>query len=136
MGVYNYSMFKLKKYLILLATFFPFIPFIVFAAERPQNFKELIAIFMNLLNMAIPVLVSLAILTFLIGIAIYIWKGASESERIKGRQFMFWGVIGLFVMVSFFGLVKILENTFFSNGSGQSEIYFKGKTLDIFDVQM
>lgn len=104
---------KVKKYLILFVTVFPFVPFIVFANGNPENFREFLGVFMNLFSLIIPVLVSLAVLLFLSGGTIYIWKGASETERLKGKQFMFWGLIGIFVMVSFLGLVNILEETFF-----------------------
>jgi uncharacterized membrane protein YozB (DUF420 family) len=117
----------------LFIAIFPFAPFVVLAA--PQDFKSFLGVFMNLFSLVIPILISLAILAFLVGIAMYIWKGASETERAKGKQFMFWGIIGIFVMVSFLGLIQILRNTFFDTGSYQTEVYFKGiETGGIFDI--
>jgi uncharacterized membrane protein YozB (DUF420 family) len=107
---------KIKKYFLLFIAIFPFAPLIAFAATKPTDFKSLLGVFMNLFSLIIPVLISLAILAFLSGVAMYIWKGASETERSKGKQFMFWGVVGIFVMVSFLGLIEILQDTFFGAG--------------------
>ncbi|HEY9480947.1 MAG TPA: hypothetical protein VIR98_01790 [Candidatus Paceibacterota bacterium] len=36
----------------------------------------------------------------------------SEEKRASGRQTVIWGIIGLFVMISIWGFVNILNNTF------------------------
>jgi hypothetical protein len=36
----------------------------------------------------------------------------SEDKRTSGRQTVIWGIIGLFVMISIWGFVNILDNTF------------------------
>lgn len=36
----------------------------------------------------------------------------NEEKRKQGKQYMIWGIIALFVMVSIWGLVAILTNTF------------------------
>ena len=59
----------------------------------------------------IPLIMTLALLVFLWGILHYIKNGGDSSEREQGRQFMLWGIIGLAVMVSVWGLVRILTNT-------------------------
>ena len=62
----------------------------------------------------IPLLIALGLLVFLWGMAKFILHAEDEGKREEGRQLMMWGVIGLFVMVSFWGLTKILIGTFFS----------------------
>lgn len=59
----------------------------------------------------VPLIMSLALLAFLWGVAQYIRKGGDPGEREQGRQFMLWGVIGLAVMASVWGLVRIITNT-------------------------
>jgi hypothetical protein len=59
----------------------------------------------------IPFIMILGMLTFLWGVLKFI-KGAGEpTAREEGRQFMVWGIVGLAVMASVWGLVRILTNT-------------------------
>ncbi|OGZ17373.1 MAG: hypothetical protein A2494_00715 [Candidatus Lloydbacteria bacterium RIFOXYC12_FULL_46_25] len=45
---------------------------------------------------------------FVYGVVSYIWNPDNEEAREKGRSSMFWGVIGMFIMVSVFGIMKFL----------------------------
>lgn len=54
----------------------------------------------------------LAVLLFVWGIVEFIWKADSDTERETGKQHMIWGIIGLFIMVSAFSIIKIFVNTF------------------------
>jgi hypothetical protein len=63
-------------------------------------------------NYAVVFLVGLTVLVFMYGLMKYMFKGASsDTARTEGRKLMLWGVIGIFVMVSVWGLVGILSNT-------------------------
>lgn len=55
---------------------------------------------------------ALAVLFFLWGVMKFIKDADNETKRAEGRQFILYGIIGLFVMVSVYGLVRVLENTF------------------------
>ncbi len=59
----------------------------------------------------VPVLFALAFVVFLWGVVQFIMNSADEAERAKGKQFMLWGIIGLFVMFSVWGLVSIIQKT-------------------------
>ncbi len=61
---------------------------------------------------------ALALMYFLWGVSRYIWHGGDEGKRTEGYQMMIYGVIALFVMVSVWALVGILENTFLGGGGG------------------
>lgn len=60
----------------------------------------------------IPLIFSLAVAMFVWGVVQYVIGANEEKERAKGKQFMIWGIIALAVMVSIWGLVRILSNTF------------------------
>lgn len=63
-------------------------------------------------NYAVIFLVGLTLLVFMYGMMKYMFKGSgSDTARAEGRKLMLWGLIGLFVMVSVWGLVGILANT-------------------------
>lgn len=82
--------------------------------RTPQNFGDLIDLFLSLIAMLIPTVFALALLFFIWGLAQFIWAaGQGNEDKIKaGKQLMFWGVIALFVMVSIWGIVEVLGRDF------------------------
>lgn len=72
----------------------------------------------NISASVVPLIFVLASMVFVWGVVQYVILGAEEeSKRAKGRQFMIWGIVALAVMVSIWGLVNVLTNTFgISNG--------------------
>lgn len=63
-------------------------------------------------NSVIPLFFALAVVMFIWGVVQYVINGDDEAKKTKGKQFMIWGIVGLAVMVSIWGLVNILTNTF------------------------
>ena len=65
-------------------------------------------------NVVVPifwVLFSVAFIVFFWGLVEFIRDAASEDGRKKGRQHMLWGVIGLLIMASVFGITRVLIDT-------------------------
>lgn len=60
----------------------------------------------------IPLIFVLAFMLFIWGVVQYVINDTEEAKREKGKQFMLWGIIALFVMFSVWGLVAVLGNTF------------------------
>ena len=70
----------------------------------------ILGIFKSVLDLLIPIIITLAVVIFFFGLAQYLLK-ADESKE-KGRNIMIYGIITLFVMVAVWGLVAVLANTF------------------------
>jgi len=67
---------------------------------------------------AIKVTVPVALVIFLWGLARFILAGGDE-ERIKtGKTLMIWGIIALFVMVSVWGIVTLLQSNLGVSNTG------------------
>ena len=98
----------IKTFLKILPVYF--LPALAFAA--PANFSDLINIFINLISLTIPVIVSLALLYFFWGLANFILHTGGGKEQEEAKNVMVWGIIGLFVMISILGIVQLLEATF------------------------
>jgi undecaprenyl pyrophosphate phosphatase UppP len=63
----------------------------------------------NIINIAIPIAVALAVLFFFWGLATYILNASGDpGKREEGRTRMIWGVIALFIIVSIWGIVGFL----------------------------
>ncbi|HLP86657.1 MAG TPA: hypothetical protein VK153_02165 [Candidatus Paceibacterota bacterium] len=60
----------------------------------------------------VPLLFALATVAFIWGVIQYYINPENEEKRKKGRSFIIGGLIGLFVMLSMWGLVAILTGTF------------------------
>ncbi|MFA6227167.1 MAG: hypothetical protein WC631_01645 [Candidatus Paceibacterota bacterium] len=82
------------------------------SVSSPHNFKELInnIIIGGILKPVVYLLVALAVVVFLYGVFKFI--RAEGDDKQSGREFILWGIIGIFVMVSVWGLVSVLQNTF------------------------
>ena len=89
------------------------LPNIAYAQTAPpQSVLEFIGkLSTNILNPIIAILFSLALVYFIYGVAVYIWNPNNEEARTKGRKSMFWGIIGMFIMTSVFGIMQFLINS-------------------------
>lgn len=64
-----------------------------------------------ILNPLIKFLVYLAVAYFLFGVFEYLRGRNSEEARSKGQRHMMWSMIGLFVMVGVFFIMKVIMGT-------------------------
>jgi hypothetical protein len=87
-----------------------FAPFFALAAEI-KNADNLIAKFNSLVNQAIPVLITFAVLYIIFAVVKYMIAG-SEDDKKKSAAMVGYGIAGLAVILSIWGLVNLLVNTF------------------------
>ncbi len=66
----------------------------------------------QILNTIVPFIVGLAVFIIIWGIFTYITHAEEEEKRQEAKQFVLWGVIGVFLMLSVWGFVNILVNSF------------------------
>src|SRR3989344_3282355 len=103
---YQYLRHSMKKFIIGASALF--LPGIAFAVTLEDTLNEI----GNLINVAGPIVIGLALLYFFWGLASYIFSSDDPEKKESGRNIMIWGVIALFVMVSVWGLVNVLSDTF------------------------
>ncbi|MSU44909.1 hypothetical protein EXS45_01890 [Candidatus Nomurabacteria bacterium] len=75
----------------------------------------------KILNIIIPVLMTLGVIYFIWGVAQYVIADGDESKK-KGRDQIIYGIIGLAVIVGVWGLVNIVVKTFGLSGEAPSLI--------------
>jgi len=62
-------------------------------------------------NILIPLAFALCLLYFFWGVVKYIREGAGSEEAAKeGKRIMVWGVIGLFVAFSIWGIISFMQS--------------------------
>lgn len=59
-----------------------------------------------------PLLIAISTIVFIVGVIKYVSKGDDSTAREEGRNFILYGLIGLFVIISVWGLVGVLQGTF------------------------
>ena len=72
----------------------------------------MVQILSDLIEVAIIPITVLAILAFIWGAARCRLEADDSNARTEGRQAMFWGIIGIFVLFSLWGLVRVVMVTF------------------------
>lgn len=66
-----------------------------------------------LVNPIIGIVTGLAVIFFIGGLAKFILNAGDEKGREEGKKVMLWGIIALFVIVSMWGIVRILQRSIF-----------------------
>lgn len=75
-------------------------------------------------SVLVPLLFAIAFLYFVYGVYTYFILGAdNDTERATGRQFVLWSLIGFAAILSVWGLVQILLDTFGITAGGTPPEY-------------
>lgn len=85
------------------------------ALQYSQNFKETANnLTNNVLTSAVTLLITAAFVVFFWGVVIFIWGRATGkgdmADLKKGKEFMIWGLVALFIMVSVWGIIKLAQD--------------------------
>ena len=98
----------MKKLLTVAASFFPLVAF----AQAITDVNSLTYKLTNIGNVVIEVLIAFAVIYIIFQAIRFIMKGDSPEDRKTIGNGLMWGIVGLFVILSIWGLVRILTNTF------------------------
>ena len=102
----------MKKLIKFLPASLFLVPMVALA--QYSNTRQLITGAGFIVQALIVLAAALALLVFLWGFVKFIFKlGSSEDAVEDGKRLMIWGVIGLFVMVSVWGLVRFIRTELF-----------------------
>lgn len=95
---------------------FVFAPVFVLASST-RTLGDAINAFGDLIGILTPIIVAIALLAFFWGLAMYVLNFSGEDkDKKKGRDMMVYGILVLFVMISVWGLVQLLQNQFLGTG--------------------
>jgi hypothetical protein len=93
----------MKKLILSALVFMPML-----ASAQLSNVESLMRSIGRLVDIALPIVVGIALLGFFWGLAKFIFAAGDEGKRDEGKKVMIWGIVGLFVMVSVWGLVRFI----------------------------
>lgn len=102
------GLFNLSRILSVLLTASLSWPAVAFA----QTVKGILGQGTSLIVLVINLLMTLAVAIFIFGIVKFI-LAAGSPEKLKSAKFLIiYGLIGLFMLVCFWGIISIFKNTF------------------------
>jgi bacteriorhodopsin len=97
----------MKKLIVSIATFLPAVAF----AQPITDVNSLTYKLTNIGNTFIQILIAFAVIWIIYNVVRYIIKSDSEDRKPIGMSILY-SIVGLFVILSIWGLVRILTNTF------------------------
>lgn len=101
----------MKKFIGFAAAGGALLPFLAAA----QTVGSVLGTVLGIINTIVIILIAAAVAYFMWAVVKYI-TAKEEDQKGEARNHMIYGIIGLFVMVSVWGLVALLQNTFGVSG--------------------
>ena len=88
-------------------------PRIVFAEQLDQTVATFMAkVYEVILNPLVTFMFALALVMFLVGmLQFFVYKAQGSDKVSQGRSHMLWGLIGMFIMISVFGIMRLIIGT-------------------------
>jgi hypothetical protein len=66
----------------------------------------------EILQPAAQVVFAAGFLLFLWGLVKFLWNAQEGADNAEGKSHMIWGIVGMVIMVSIWGIISLLNNTF------------------------
>lgn len=95
----------------IISALIPFLPSVAFA-QAITDVNSLTYKLTNIGNVFIEILIAFAVIWIIFNVVRFIVSGDNEEKRKAYQGAILWGIVGLFVILSIWGLVRILTNTF------------------------
>ena len=97
-----------------------YLPLAVFAAwnvgDEPTNLTQFVNNFTSVLNVVVPFVAWFGFFGFITGVLKYVNAGGDEERLGKAKQLIAYGLVGMFIMFSFWALAKILAASYLAVG--------------------
>ncbi len=77
-----------------------------------MTLSSILDMFINIAQRLIPLLGAIAFLIFVYGVARFIRSAGSEKELQNSKNIIIWGIVGLFILMSVWGIISFLRSEF------------------------
>ncbi len=106
---------KSKKIFLGLVAFLPVITF-AFSLEG-STFGGIIDEIVSILNILTPIMTAIAVIFFFWGLSKFILNSGNQADLDKGKKYMFWGVLALFILITYRTIIGFVANDLGIGGS-------------------
>ncbi|MFA7216754.1 MAG: hypothetical protein WC095_02125 [Candidatus Paceibacterota bacterium] len=102
------------------------VPFFTFAfGNEGGTFKSVVAYVISILNLMVPIMFGAALVVFFWGLSKFVINSGNEAELSKGKNYMLWGILALFILFSYRTIVTLVVNDLeFGKGGDGSAMPF------------
>ncbi len=91
---------------------------------QANTFRSIVGDIVELISTALmPLLFVMALTWFIWGVVEFIRNSDNQEKRKEGRSRMLWGIIALFLMVSYLGITSIFTQTLFNRQPFLPQLY-------------
>ena len=122
------SVFLKQMYRVATVAGLSLLPVIALAQGNFQNLVGLAEAALDIINIVLVIVFVIAILVFAWGIVKYISASGDPAKVKEARGFLWWGILGVFVLAAMFGLVQFIGNSLGIDTSGGGTIEPPGVT--------
>lgn len=95
----------MKKFIIGVLLLGPAVAF----AQPLSQFQNFVVALGNIVDLLIPILITLAVVMFFWGLVKYIANASDETAKEGGKSLMIWGMIAIFVMVALWAILGFIQ---------------------------
>lgn len=85
--------------------------------KNDTTFGTTIFYIKEIVDLTIPLLVTAAFIVFFWGLSKFILNSNKQTEIENGKTYMMWGVLALFILLSFRAIIGFIGGDLFGNGS-------------------
>ena len=83
-------------------------PTLIFA-QNLGWFRTVTTAIADVVNALVPIMITLAFVVFVWGLITFILASGDEAAKDEGKRRMIWGVIALFIIISIWGIIALLQ---------------------------
>ena len=84
------------------------------------TFSDIVHSIVSILNITVEVLAVLALVVFFVGLVRYVYQSGDAHAHIEARERIIWSLVALFVLMSMWGILAVMNTAFFGGSSGSS----------------
>ncbi len=88
------------------------------SAQAPGTFREMIELIISWVQGFVGLLFGIMWIGITWGVIVYLANSDNEAKRAEIKGYLFWAVIGIFVVFSVWGIIGILHSSIFGGGWG------------------
>ncbi len=101
----------MKKFIAFVLAF---APATVLAQQQLNNINDVATKFTNIGNLVTALVVAFIVVWIVISVARFLLANSDDAKK-KGKNGIIWGIVGLAIISSIWGLVFLLTNSFKTN---------------------
>ncbi len=107
---------------IAVAAFFPVFVLAQSFSLAGSTFKGIIDEILSIISLLNPILFAAAFLVFFWGLSKFILNSGNEAENTKGKNFMLWGILALFILFTFLAIINLASRDLELGGASQGNL--------------